>query len=172
MTITMFIVVFISGKMCIGYIRCLVAYSPRGFDAVCSVRPTAAAASEGQGVDTNEGASGAQPGSGARRKTQAIAVWVTPEQRAEIERLAAATGLSLSVYLRTLGLAYEPKSILDAERVGELLKVCGDLGRLGGLLKLWLVDKPGQGAPETDVRRLLEQIQEVREAIVTKVAAV
>jgi hypothetical protein len=99
-------------------------------------------------------------------------VWTTPEERATIERLAKTTGLSVSTYLRTLGMAYEPKSILDAQHVLELLKACGDLGRLGGLLKLWLVEKPGQGAPVAEVRRLLEQIQEAREAIVEKVAAI
>jgi hypothetical protein len=78
----------------------------------------------------------------------------------------------MSVYLKTLGLAYEPKSVLDAERVGDLLKACGNLGRLGGVLKLWLVEKPGQGASEEEVRHLLEQIQEAREAIVDKVAAI
>ena len=99
-------------------------------------------------------------------------VWVTSEERAKIERLAAATSLSASCYLRTLGLAYQPKSTLDAERVGELLKACGDLGRLGGLLKLWLAERPGQGVPETDVRHLLDQIQELRGQIVEKVALV
>jgi hypothetical protein len=58
----------------------------------------------------------------------------------------------MSIYLKTLGLAYEPKPIPDAERVGDLLKACGDFGRLG-LLKLRLVDRPGEGAPETDVRQ-------------------
>ena len=99
-------------------------------------------------------------------------VWVTPGERAQIERLAAATGLSASTYLRTLGLTHEPKSLLDAERVGELLKACGDLGRLGGLLKLWLSEQPGQGAPERDVRALLHSIGELRDQIVEKVAAV
>ncbi len=101
-----------------------------------------------------------------------LKVRVTPAERATIERLAAATGLPVSTYLRTLGIGHQPRSVLDAERVGELLKACGDLGRLGGLLKLWLVDKPGLGAPETDVRRLLDQIGELRERIVDKVAAV
>jgi hypothetical protein len=123
-------------------------------------------------MDTNEQVSVDTKRDGSQRKTQAIAVWVHPEERAKIQRLAASAGLSLSVYLKTLGLAYEPKSILDAARVRDLLKACGDLGRLGGLLKLWLVEKPGQGASEDEVRRLLEQIQEAREAIVEKVTAI
>jgi hypothetical protein len=62
--------------------------------------------------------------------------------------------------------------VLDAERVGDLLKACGDLGRLGGLLKLWLGEKPGQGASAEAMRHLLEQLQAAREAIVDKVAAI
>jgi hypothetical protein len=99
-------------------------------------------------------------------------VWVTPEEKARIERLAAASGLSASTYLRTLGLGHEPKSLFDAECVGDLLKACGDLGRLGGLLKLWLSERPGEGAPVEDVRALLHSIGELRDQIVEKVAAV
>jgi hypothetical protein len=99
-------------------------------------------------------------------------VWVTPEEKARIERLAAASGLSASTYLRTLGLGHEPKSLLDAACVGDLLKACGDLGRLGGLLKLWLSERPGEGAPVEDVRALLHSIGELRDQIVEKVAAV
>jgi hypothetical protein len=33
--------------------------------------------------------------------------------------------------------------VLDHHAVGELMKVAGDQGRLGGLLKLWRVDRPG-----------------------------
>jgi hypothetical protein len=43
-------------------------------------------------------------------------------------------------YLRVIGIGYEPRSIIDHQRVNELLKINGDLGRLGGLLKLWLTD--------------------------------
>jgi hypothetical protein len=83
----------------------------------------------------------------APRGKRPINVWVTADERQRIERLAAATSLPVSVYLRTLGLAFEPKSTLDADSVLALLKLGGDLGRLGGLLKLWLVDRPGDGAP-------------------------
>jgi hypothetical protein len=108
----------------------------------------------------------------APRGKRPINVWATPEEREKIEKLAAATGLPVSVYLRTLGLGFEPKSILDAERVGELMRACGDLGRLGGLLKLWLTDRPGEGAAVEDVRALLHSIGELRDQIVEKVAAV
>jgi hypothetical protein len=98
-------------------------------------------------------------------------VWVTPAERAQIERLAEATGLSSSTYLRSLGLGYEPKSTLDARNILELLKLGGDLGRLGGLLKLWLTDRPGEGVVVEDVRALLHSVGELRDQIADKVAA-
>jgi hypothetical protein len=106
------------------------------------------------------------------RAKRPCVVWVTPIEKAEIGRRARATGLSTSTYLRTLGLGYEPRSLLDADRVGELLKACGDLGRLGGLLKLWLSERPGEGAPQADVRALLHSIDDLRGQIIEKVASV
>jgi hypothetical protein len=41
----------------------------------------------------------------------------------------------------------------------ELPGDAGDQGRLGGLLKLWLVD-PRHGAPEIEMRRLLDRLGE------------
>jgi hypothetical protein len=69
-----------------------------------------------------------------------LKVRVTPQERAEIERLAAATRLPVATFLRNLGLGYVPKSTLDAQHVRDLLKLGGDIGRLGGLLKLWLAE--------------------------------
>jgi hypothetical protein len=123
-------------------------------------------------MDTEEERKPAKREITAPRGKRPINVWVTADERQRIERLAAATSLPVSVYLRTLGLGYEPKSTLDVERVGDLLKACGDLGRLGGLLKLWLVDRPGEGAAIEDVRALLHSIGELRDQIVDKVAAV
>ena len=99
-----------------------------------------------------------------------LKVRVTPQERAEIERLAAATRLPVATFLRNLGLAYVPKSTLDAQHVRDLLKLGGDIGRLGGLLKLWLVEQPGKGASETDVRALLNQLGDLRGQIADKVA--
>ncbi len=41
-----------------------------------------------------------------------------------------------------MGLGYRVHNILDNRRVEELARINGDLGRLGGLLKLWLTDDP------------------------------
>ncbi len=124
---------------------------PLGSTASCSARLTAAPAAIEKGTPVK--------GPTVDRK-RPIKVYVTDEDRAVIEARAEATRLSLSDYLRNVGLAYQPRSAFDHEAVRALAKVNGDLGRLGGLLKMWLADSPGVGAREGDVQRLLEQIRE------------
>ena len=91
-----------------------------------------------------------------------LRVVVSESERSRIEERARAAGLSVSAYLRTAGLCHPIRSTFDHAAVMELAKVNGDQGRLGGLLKLWLTDRPGIGAPELEVRQLLEQIGELQ----------
>jgi len=76
----------------------------------------------------------------SRRRTKQLHVPVLPDEIADIKCNAEKCGLSVAAYLRELGLRHHPKSILDANAVLELAKVNGDLGRLGGLLKMWLTN--------------------------------
>lgn len=73
-----------------------------------------------------------------RKNSPPIKVYCLPEERALIESMSAQAGLSASTYLREVGQGYRIQGITDAEHVRELVRVNGDLGRLGGLLKLWL----------------------------------
>lgn len=91
-----------------------------------------------------------------------LKVVVSHAERAAIEERAAASGLSVSAYLRGLGVGHEPRSLLDLQAVGTLVGVNADQGRLGGLLKLWLSQRPGEGAATPDVRRLLKQIEDTQ----------
>lgn len=75
-----------------------------------------------------------------RKGSPAIKVRVLPEEKAMIEALAASVGESASSYLRLVGLGHQPRSMIDREQARELVRINGDLGRLGGLLKLWLTD--------------------------------
>jgi hypothetical protein len=77
-----------------------------------------------------------------QKREKRLRVPVRPDEEAAIKGLAASTGLPVAVYLRNVGLGYQVSSILDHTRVEELARVNGDLGRLGGLLKLWLADDP------------------------------
>lgn len=98
----------------------------------------------------------------ARNRLLPMKVFVTDDERSRIEDRAKAASLSVSAYLRSAGLGRPIRSTLDYEAAMELAKVNGDQGRLGGLLKLWLVDRPGRGVPEIEVRRLLERIGELQ----------
>jgi hypothetical protein len=97
-----------------------------------------------------------------RDRINHLQVVVDARERAEIKRRAQAAGLSVSGYLRAVALNHKISSDLDHAAVGDLVKVAGDQGRLGGLLKLWLVDRPGKGAPEIEVRRLLERLGDLQ----------
>ena len=100
-----------------------------------------------------------------RDRLKPIKVYVTPGERAAIDANAKACDLTVSAYLRTLGSGYEPKSTLDQQAVGDLVKVHAGQGRLGGLLKLWLTEKRGEGAPAYDVRSLLRQIEALQDQL-------
>lgn len=75
-----------------------------------------------------------------RKGSPAIKVRVLPDEKAQIETLAREVGMSASSYLRLVGLGHQPRSMVDLDQAQELVRVNGDLGRLGGLLKLWLTD--------------------------------
>lgn len=104
---------------------------------------------------------------GATRKgSPPIKVYCLPSERQELERQSKAVGLSLSSYLLNVGLGYQVTGILDNKRVEELAKVNGDLGRLGGLLKLWLTDDVRASQyGESMIRALLNRIETNQELI-------
>lgn len=96
---------------------------------------------------------------GGRPRGARIEVWVTPEERAKIAERADRAGLSLSAYMRAAGLNHRIKSVYDLQAVGDLVRVNGDLGRVAGLLKLWLAEKPGQGARRFEVDRIMTEFR-------------
>lgn len=75
-----------------------------------------------------------------RKSGRHLRVPVLPEEEEAIKANAKATGLTVAGYLRNVGLGYQPKSILDHKAIADLAKVNADLGRLGGLLKMWLAN--------------------------------
>ena len=74
----------------------------------------------------------------ARKRGRHLRVPVFPDEEQAIKAQAAAAGLSIAAYLRSVGMGFEIKGIVDHQRVEDLARINGDLGRLGGLLKLWL----------------------------------
>lgn len=87
-----------------------------------------------------------------------IPVRCTPQQKEQIEMNADALGLSMSEYLRRLGLNEKIKSKAD-------LVAMGQLNRLGGLLKHSFNVNEGANAEETKealmlINLLLKKIME------------
>ncbi|CAG0988810.1 Protein TraJ [Anaerolineae bacterium] len=99
-----------------------------------------------------------------RKSSQPIKVYCLPEERKRIEANAKAAGMSRSAYLLAVGQGYQIKGVVDYERVRELARINGDLGRLGGLLKLWLTnDARTAEFGEATIRKLLSRIEDTQD---------
>lgn len=97
------------------------------------------------------------------RKATQLRVPVLPVEAAEIRRMAKAAELPVAAYLRSVGLGYRLHGKLDNRRVEELARINGDLGRLGGLLKLWLTDDPRTAQfGETTILAVLSKIEDTQ----------
>lgn len=91
---------------------------------------------------------------------------VTSDEYEEVNRLSKMYGVTTSDYLRNIALNYPLKSRVDQLAFLELQKCRGDLGRLGGLLKMWLSNKDRRpGLEEVEVKGLLKRIDESQEEI-------
>ena len=101
----------------------------------------------------------------ARDREHPLKTFVSPEERLAIETRAREAGLTVSSYLRNAALNRPIESTADQQAFLGLLKVNADLGRLGGLLKLWLSTRPGHGARVIDVRHVLHDIEEAQRRI-------
>lgn len=99
---------------------------------------------------------------GQRPRANRIDVWATEAELIQISQNANALKLSRSEYLRQLGLNYQPKGQFDQEAIRKLVSLHADQGRLGGLLKLWLAERKGEGASVGNVRALLQQIESLQ----------
>ena len=114
-----------------------------------------------------------------RPRRTIIQVCVSKEERAIIQGLADETNLSVSAYLKQLGLTYQPVPALDVEHMIDLTKHIANLGRLGGLLKLWLTsdkklagEKPEElAAAIKGILPTIEHHQKQLNAIIKKVSS-
>ncbi len=101
-----------------------------------------------------------------RKNSPPIKVYCLPEEAQAIKAQAQSVGLPVAAYLRNVGLGIEVKSVLDYERIDDLAKINGDLGRLGGLLKLWLTnDERLNGIRTEEVRGVLAKIERNQDAL-------
>ncbi len=96
---------------------------------------------------------------------QSIRFRVAAADRTTIEARAAAVGMGVSAYVRAAALNHPIRAIADQDAILDLTRFQADLGRLGGLLKLWLAERRGEGLPASQVDALYREIaQTVRKA--------
>jgi hypothetical protein len=105
-----------------------------------------------------------------RKEGRHLRVPVLPTEESEIKANANRAGLSIAEYLRRLGLGYEIRALFDQDCILQLSKINADLGRLGGLLKWWLIqDKRVAHFDANTVRTLLQKIKATQEALLAVV---
>lgn len=103
-----------------------------------------------------------------RKNSTPIKVYCLPEEKAKIQENAEASGLSVASFIRKVAMGYQVESIVDIKQVIELSRVNADLGRLGGLLKLWLANDPRtvDFSPKL-IKALLAKIESTRQELRT-----
>ena len=108
-------------------------------------------------------------GTETRKRTKHILVRVSPEEKKLLEEGAARCDLSVPAWLRKLGLGHRPASHVDIQAVEKIARLHGDLGRVGGLLKMWLSDRNAEQARQLDVPDLLIQLHALQADMKAKV---
>lgn len=96
-----------------------------------------------------------------RKNGRHLRVPVLPQEEELIKANAIKAGLTTAEYLRRLGLNYPIKSVVDKEHILQLAKINADMGRLGGLLKLWLGnDRRLENINPKNIAMVLDSIKE------------
>jgi len=98
------------------------------------------------------------------KKLKTITIKVNQIEYDAINKKAESHGLNTSSYLRNIGMNYPVKSIVDREAILSLIKTNGDLGKLGGLFKLWLIKNNEEKDPFSD-QRTFKNIDELVDEI-------
>lgn len=97
-------------------------------------------------------------------------VRMTPQEWASIEDLADTCSLSVPGFMRQMALGYTPKSTLDQQAVIEMAQVNGDMGRVVGILKLWLTTESKKDeAFAHNIPRLINELRSLMDTLRKKV---
>lgn len=86
---------------------------------------------------------------------------------------AESVGLSGPGFLRSMGMKFRPKSVVDQMVFTEMLEIHADLNRIGGLIKLWLSERETKLPPEAqvsvyDLQRLIGDLREASTVVKNK----
>lgn len=104
-----------------------------------------------------------------RPRSHNIKVWCTQDEKKQIVNNAILYGLTTSMFLRKIGLNEPIKIPVDYEAIKPLLRLHGDIGRVAGLLKLWLVTNGGRGAPPSSITEVMEEFRCLQKELSEKI---
>jgi hypothetical protein len=74
--------------------------------------------------------------------------------------------------MKAAGLNAPIRARADLSAVADLVRVNGDLGRVAGLLKLWLAEKRGQSARSMDIEKVMIEFRALQASIREKMSAI
>ena len=73
-------------------------------------------------------------------------------------------------YMRMMSLGYTVPSVIDNRQIEQLLRINGDMGRVGGLLKMWLTnDVRLKITSKSDIEDTLYAIRSTQNAMLTAI---
>ena len=109
-------------------------------------------------------------GSETRRRTRLVPVRMSDEEHAAILDAANASSLAPSTYMRELALAHRPRTTIDQQAIHRLALLHGDLGRIGGLFRMWLAnDERVDFARALDIPGAADELRELMATIAATV---
>lgn len=101
-----------------------------------------------------------------------LRVPVTLNEKQQIIEKAQTAGLSMARYMRMVSLGYRVSSVMDNQKIEQLLKINGDMGRVGGLLKMWLSnDVKLKIVSRSEIEDTLYAIRSTQSAMLTAIFA-
>ncbi|WP_285538309.1 conjugal transfer protein TraJ [Brucella sp. NBRC 12950] len=95
-------------------------------------------------------------------RNRTIRLRVSKTEEDEIKERAELSGLTLSAFIRSVALNVPILSAVDLAAADRLERINADLGRVAGLLKLWLATKRGEGAAASDVDALMHDFRSLK----------
>jgi hypothetical protein len=102
-----------------------------------------------------------------KKRTKMLRSYITEEEYTIIVENSQRSGLTLSSFIRRMCLGMNVPSREDAQARRELCKINGDLGRLGGLLKIAITDEN-----RAAIRPLLKEIEKKMKLLREKILEV
>lgn len=100
-----------------------------------------------------------------------IKSYLTPDEYEKVARSADQAGVSVSTFVKRICLAQDVRSTVDHQAVLVLARANADMGRLGGLFKMFLSDgRAGRHAEE--LRALLRSIETTKDKLARDYEAV